>query len=89
MATVHEAAQSGNRLDTLRSLRDVLARSIDGTDSGRDVAALSRQLTDVLEQIETAEKASAPVKGTPLDELRSRRRARGAGAGVRERPASA
>ena len=36
----------------LVALRDTLARSIDECDSMRDLAALSRQMTDVLEQIE-------------------------------------
>ena len=83
MTTVHAAVQTGSRLDALRALRDTLARSIDGSDSGRDVAALSRQLTDVLSQIEAAEKASAPAKGTPLDELARRRGGSAAGGRAR------
>ena len=77
MTTVHQAVQQGDRVASLRALRDVLAASIDGSDSGRDVAALAARLMDVLAQIDVAEKASAPVKGTPLDELRNRRDARG------------
>ncbi len=63
---------------TLRALRDRLARQIDGCESARDVAALARQLTDVLGQIATL---PADVKGTPLDEL-MRRRAGVSAAGV-------
>jgi hypothetical protein len=70
------AAASGDRVRALRSLRDVVARTIAGTDSARDVAALSRQLTDVLAQIEAAEKAEPEKKGSPLDELQNRRAAR-------------
>jgi hypothetical protein len=83
-----EAADSGDRLAALRELRGLLARSIFGADSSRDVAALSRQLTEVLEQIAGLEKAAEPVRGTPLDELRARRRDRGAGAVGGERPST-
>ena len=71
------------RLDELRELKDILWTCLRDTDSGRDVAALSRQLTDVLSQIEAAEKASAPVKGTPLDELARRRGGSAAGGRAR------
>jgi hypothetical protein len=76
------------RLEELNDLKEILWAAIRDTDSGRDIAALANRLTDVLQQIEVAEKASAPVKGTPLDELRAKRSRRGAGAGVRARPAS-
>ena len=78
--TLPETAASGDRLATLRDLRDLLARTITESDSARDVASLSRQLTDVLSLIETAEKAAPEAKGTALDELRKRREARRAGA---------
>lgn len=78
--TLPETAASGDRLATLRDLRDLLARTITEADSARDVASLSRQLTDVLSLIETAEKAAPEEKGTALDELRKRREARRAGA---------
>lgn len=45
-------ASAGDRLKTLEALRDRIAEEIDRTRSARDVAALSRQLTDVLAQIE-------------------------------------
>jgi hypothetical protein len=50
--TLADVASRGDRLETLRALRDRLARELDLTASARDVAALSRQLTDVLQQIE-------------------------------------
>ena len=75
-----EAAASGNRRSALVSLRDLLARVIAETDSARDVAALSRQLTDVLAQIEEMDAAKPEQEGTPLDELRKRRAAREASA---------
>jgi hypothetical protein len=68
-----ESAASGSRLAALRDLRDLIAKTITATDSARDVAALSRQMTDVLGQIEDVEKAAPEQKGTPLDELARRR----------------
>lgn len=72
--SLHEVAQGGDRAATLMALRDEIAAQIDATDSGRDVAALSRQLTDVLMQIEKV----APTKATgdPIDEISQRRAAR-------------
>lgn len=73
-----ESAASGDRLAALKDLRDLIARTITETDSARDVAALSRQLTDVLALIEVAEKDSPSAVVTPLDEMAKRRSARGA-----------
>lgn len=70
-----DAAASGDRPATLRALRDRLAVEIQTCDSARDIAALSRQLTDVLNQLESLPK---PAEGTPLDELANRRRSSGA-----------
>lgn len=45
---VAPTAAKGDQLDTLIALRDRLAHELDVTRSARDVAALSRQLTEVL-----------------------------------------
>ena len=75
-----EKAATGNRLEALKALRDTLAETIEGTDSGRDVAALSQRLMDVMAEIETIEKAKNPSGGkrTPLDRFieKQARRAR-------------
>lgn len=76
--SLHDVAAKGDRLDTLRTLRNRLAQQIDETDSARDVAALSRQLTDVLAQLAEAEPQTKA--GDPVDEIAERRAARGAGA---------
>jgi hypothetical protein len=74
-----EAAASDDRLAALRQLRDLLARQLASCDSNRDVASLSARLMEALAQIE--ELMPAPVKkGTVLDEIADRRRARGAAA---------
>jgi len=76
--TLRDSAASGNRLAALRDLRDVLADQIMLCESPRDLAALSRQLTDVLQQIDAA--TPAKPKGDAVDEITARRAARGAGA---------
>jgi len=68
-----ESARNGDRLATLRVLRDRLAVEIDGSASSRDVAALSQRLMDVLSQIDVIERAQPDAKGTPLDEVAKRR----------------
>lgn len=70
-----DSAASGNRLAALESLRDTLARNIEGADAAKDVAALSNQLTQVLKQVEELTKLSA-ARGSKVDELAERRRNR-------------
>lgn len=66
-------AKEGNKLGTLRALRDRLATDLDECDSARDVAALSQRLMDVLAQIEAAEKAQPEAKGTTRDDVARKR----------------
>jgi hypothetical protein len=72
--TVAAATREGGRLESLVALRDTLAHSIDSCDSLRDLASLSRQLTDVLAQIESL--LPAESKGDDVDEIAARRAAR-------------
>ena len=67
--SVAEAAQSGDSMAALVALRDTLAQAIDGVGAKRDLAALSRQLTDVLAKID----AHRPAVRTPADELKAKR----------------
>lgn len=78
MRSVHEAAVTGDRLKTLRALRDHLAVAIDGCKSMRDLAALSRQLADVVAQIDALDPPETEV--SPADEVAQRRARRRAGA---------
>ena len=64
------------RLVGLVALRDVLARQIDEAQQARDVAALSRQFTDVLLQIDELQAPLVEKPLTALDELNKRREAR-------------
>lgn len=70
---VTDSAASGDRLGTLRALRDKLAQEIDGSTSLRDIASASGRLQSVLEEI-----ASLDVKpeGDGIDEIAERRAAR-------------
>ena len=78
MGSVYEAATSGDRLKALQALRDHLTTSIDGCDSMRDLAALSRQLADVVAQIDALDPPETEV--SPADEVAQRRARRRAGA---------
>jgi hypothetical protein len=77
LAGLSDSAASGDRLSTLQALRDVLAHVIECEQTPASaVASLARQLTLVLAEIERL--APPEQKGTPLDQLEQRRRARGA-----------
>lgn len=73
---LQETAKQGDRLETLRALRDSLAADLDACESMRDKAALSQRLMDTLVQIEDCEKAAPPKEATALDELRAKRASR-------------
>lgn len=73
--SLSEEAPKG-RLAGLVALRDRLAQEIDVAEQSRDVAALSRQFSDVLLQIDELEAPSLEKPLTALDELNKRREAR-------------
>ena len=73
--SLSDAASSGDRLSALRALRDTLASHIETSESPRDVAALSGQLTQVLKQIEELDKGRV-VHASKVDELAARRKMR-------------
>lgn len=73
--SLSEEAPKG-RLAGLVALRDRLAAEIDTAEQSRDVAALSRQFSDVLLQIEELEAPLVDKPLTALDELNKRREAR-------------
>lgn len=59
MPRLSEAASSGNRRATLEALRDKLAASVESCDSGRDTAALSKRLMEVMAEIDAIPDASS------------------------------
>lgn len=67
-----EAARSGDRLETLIALRDMLAERLQNTTSSRDIAAMSRRLMQAISEIEVLEKNREYAKENPfsLSELR-------------------
>lgn len=50
--TLIDAAKSGSKRDTLIALRDKLAETIEKCESGRDMAANSKRLMEVMAELE-------------------------------------
>ena len=70
MQSLTEAAKTGNRRETLEALRDKLAYTIENTESGRDVAALSRRLMDVIAELDAlpdADDSPNPLQKARMD----------------------
>ena len=72
--SLSESASTGDRLETLRNLRDILARNIESCDSLRDLASLSGRFQAVLEEI--AQLEGPKEQGDGIDEIAQRRSAR-------------
>lgn len=53
MANLIEAAQSGDKRETLIALRDILATTIQNCESGRDMASNTKRLMEVMAELET------------------------------------
>jgi hypothetical protein len=47
-----EAAQSGDKRETLIALRDILATTIQNCESGRDMASNTKRLMEVMAELE-------------------------------------
>ena len=69
--TLTEAAKSGNKLDTLVALRDSIAANVEHCESGRDLAALSKRLMEVMNEIEQIQAAQV-VKSNPIAKRKRR-----------------
>lgn len=69
-STLSYIADNGTELQLMRALRHKIADTIDQSASGRDIAALSRQLRDVNDRITELE-ATDPENGeTVLERVR-------------------
>ena len=66
MADLVNAAKSGDKRETLEALRDKIAASIQDCESGRDVAALSKRLMEVMGELDALPR---PSDGDELEEL--------------------
>ena len=64
---LEDITAKGDDLEALEALRQKIARTIDDTTSGRDIAALSRQLVGVMAQI--AELKAQRDESDPIDEI--------------------
>lgn len=62
--SVFDAVEFGSRLDELLQMRRVIARSIDTTASARDLAALTKRLTEISKEIDS-------VRREAVEEARS------------------
>ena len=62
MTNLVDAAKSGNKKETLIALRDILAKTIQTCDSGRDMASNSKRLMEVITEIEAIEEEEEKLK---------------------------
>lgn len=70
MAKLTDAARSNDRRKTLLALRDKLASTIEACESGRDIAALSKRLMEVMAELDSLPDPSAPKN--PIRAARAR-----------------
>lgn len=75
MGNLVEAAKSGDKRATLIALRDKLAETIDNCESGRDMAANSKRLMEVMAELESLPDPSE-VKISKHDRLKEKREKR-------------
>jgi len=66
-----EAAQSGDKRATLIALRDKIAQTIENCESGRDMAANSKRLMEVMAEIDALPDPDAK-KMSKHDKLKNR-----------------
>ena len=76
MGYLHEAVVENDRRATLVALRDTIATTIDKSESGRDIAALSKRLMEVMAEIESLPDESADKTPLEKEQERVRRRSR-------------
>ena len=66
-----EAAKSGDKLETLIALRDLLAQRLQNTNVGRDVSTMARRLMECVSEIEILEEQKETKKsGNSIEEMR-------------------
>ena len=72
---IEQIAVTGDNLETLRALRQKLATTLDKSESGRDIASLSRQLQIVMNQIADLESQHKSDDEMLIEELIRERQA--------------
>ena len=71
--SLEESVKTNDRRTALLALRDRLAAAIDSTDSGRDIAALSKRMMEVMAEID-----ALPDPEAETDPVEAAKRKRGA-----------
>lgn len=67
--SIVELAKNNDKLGVLYAIRDGIAEKLDRGTGARDTANLAREMGDILDQIEQAERRAGPKKNTKLAEL--------------------
>lgn len=67
--SIVDLARKGDRMGVLEAVRDKLAEQLEKRATARDMAAIAREMGDVLDQIAALEKRAGPKKGTVLGTL--------------------
>ena len=62
-----DAAKSGDRRETLVAMRDILAKTIQECDSGRDMASNTKRLMEVMNEIEQIDAEAAEKAAKELE----------------------
>lgn len=76
MTKLRDAVATNDRRETLVALRDTLAVTIDGCESGRDIAALSKRLMEVIAEIDALPDPAAEANPLQAERERARNRKR-------------
>lgn len=72
MGKLLDAVKCGDKRQTLVELRNEIASTIEACESGRDMAALSKRLMEVIEEIASIDAATAERKN-PLQKARAKK----------------
>ena len=71
MGKLLDAANAGDKRRMLVELRDEIARTIEACESGRDMAALSKRLMEIQDEVEAIDAASAKA-ANPLQRAQAK-----------------
>lgn len=71
MGKLSTAARSGDRRQTLVELRNFLAKTLETTNSARDIASISKRLMEVTEELEALPDPEATDK-SPIERQREK-----------------
>ncbi|TNU89034.1 hypothetical protein FIC87_12605 [Eggerthella lenta] len=73
MTTLSDAVATNDRRETLIALRNSIAKTIDDCESGRDIAALSKRLMEVIAEIDALPDPAAEANPLQAEQERARR----------------